>query len=378
VGIFSNFFKSQPLPEDEIQESENVMRKLKEQRQEDTSQWVASIQDPNSMMPATYTRVKIPPKPTIEDVDKREEADDFVYTPPEEAMYTPFEDDDTLGLARAKNSSSTDWVSKIFQEFERQGNTFNASAQGTNLVLSIHPPQYTEEVVAGSVYGQDTKVRFFKGYVSTSFWGMMLHGHHDKIDVYIVPAEAILQLSLSSIEQSGFSPFMTIDSAINNGELEWHVGGTTILYAAIPNLAKQLLGDLIKIASGKLQEEELFADKAGGLKLDQGAVQNLSQVLRIIPDGASSPGAGAPASTVATAVKPVQADPMAGFMSFAAADRLVDAVSNDLTALARLANSGAPSQGDASDQQLKDLATAMRTLLGQVSTFSAQYKPKQG
>ena len=72
MGIFSNFFKSNPLPEDEIAESENVMRKLQEKRQENTSQWVASIQDPGSMLPPTYTKVKIPPKPTIEDVDKRE------------------------------------------------------------------------------------------------------------------------------------------------------------------------------------------------------------------------------------------------------------------------------------------------------------------
>ncbi len=168
MGIFSNFFKSQPLPEDEIQESENVMRKLQEKRQEATHEWVKSIQDPNSRMPASYTKVAVPPKPTIEDVDQREQEDSFVYTPPVEAMYTPFDEGDTVSAAaRSTNNSSSDWVLRIFKEFERQSDSFNLSAQGTNLVLSIHPPQYTEEVAAGGQYGELTKVRYFTGYVSS-------------------------------------------------------------------------------------------------------------------------------------------------------------------------------------------------------------------
>ena len=56
MGIFSNFFKPNSLPEDEIAESENVMRKLQEKRQENTSQWVASIQDPGSILPPKIGR----------------------------------------------------------------------------------------------------------------------------------------------------------------------------------------------------------------------------------------------------------------------------------------------------------------------------------
>jgi|GEM_PF-2684237 len=373
MGIFSNFFKSNALPEDEIAESENVMRKLQEQRQENTSQWVASIQDPHSILPPTYTKVKIPPKPTIEDVDKREEADSFVYTPPVEAMYTPFDEGDTLGgLARVTNTSSTDWVSRIFQEFERQGNTFNASAQGTNLVLSIHPPKYYEEVVAGGVYGQDTKVRFFKGYVSATFWGMLLHGHHDKIDVYIVPSEAILQMTLADISTSGFSPYVTIDSQIVNGELEWHVEGTTIDYNAIPNLARELLADLIKVASGKVANEELFAEHhSGNLKLDQGAAQTLTQAMRIVKEAPA-------ASPVATAIKQQPNSlrtEMANLASFAAAERLVEALTRDLTQVSRLTEPGTPGLDDMDTQKMRELTTAMRTALGQVTSFVAQNKP---
>jgi len=371
MGIFSNFFKSNSVPEDEIQESENVMRKLREKRQEATHEWVASIQDPGSLLPPSYTKIKIPPKPTIEDVDQREAEDSFVYTPPVEAMYTPFDDDDTLGgLARAKNTSASDWVSRMFEEFERQGNVFNSSAQGTNLVVSIHPPQYTEEVVSGGVYGQDTKVRFFKGYVSTSFWGMLLHGHHDKIDVYIVPAEAILQLTLSDISQSGFSPYLTIDSQVKNGEIDWHVGGGSISFSAIPNLAKELLADLIKVASGKIKGDELFAEHSGGLKLDQGAAQNLSQVLRTVKDDGQE-------AAVATAVKTARTDPMQALVSFNAGDRFTNAIAQDLAAIARLTEVGS-GEDEATVQQLHDLSTAMRTVHGQVTTFTAQYRPKKG
>ncbi len=371
MGIFSNFFKSNSLPEDEIQESENVMRKLREKRQEATHEWVASIQDPGSLLPPSYTKIAIPPKPTIEDVDQREAEDSFVYTPPVEAMYTPFDDDDTLGgLARAKNISASDWVSRMFEEFERQGNSFNSSAQGTNLVVSIHPPQYTEELVSGGVYGQDTKVRFFKGYVSTTYWGMLLHGHHDKIDVYIVPAEAILQLTLSDISQSGFSPFLTIDSQVKNGEIEWHVGGDTIAFAAIANLAKELIADLIKVASGKIKNDELFAEHKGGLKLDQGVAQNLSQVMRTIKDDG-------PVAAVATAVKPAQADPVQNLAAFNAGNRFADAIAQDLAAISRLTEIGSGTD-EAMVDQLRDMSTAMRTIHGQVTSFVAQYRPKKG
>ena len=378
MGIFSNFFKSQPLPEDEIEESENVMRKLQEQRQEATHEWVKSIQDPGSRMPASYTKVAIPPKPTIEDVDQREQEDGFVYTPPVEAMYTPFDEGDNVAAAvaaRTTNKSSTDWVARIFKEFERQSDGFNASAQGTNLVLSIHQPQYTEETVAGGQYGELTKVRYFTGYVSTTFWGMLMHGHNDKIDVYIVPSEAILQMTLSDINQSGFSPFITIESLVKNGALEWHVGGATIVYEAIPNLAKELVGDLIKIASGKLKQEDLFAEPSGGLKLDPGAAQNLSQVMRVIKED-SEPAAAS--SSVATAVKQLSpqpaANPLASAVSFDAGESLVDALIKDLGALSRTTEDSALT--DAEQDTMRDLLTAMRTLHGQVSTFVAQYKPK--
>jgi len=375
MGIFSNFFKSQPLPEDEIQESENVMRKLREKRQENTSQWVASIQDPNSVLPPSYTRVRIPPRPTIEDVDQREQPDDFVYTPPMEAMYTPFDETENLnGMQRLTNNSSTEWVARIFEEFEHQGNVFNTSAQGTNLVLSIHPPKYTEETIDGGVYGKESKVRFFKGYVSTSFWGMLLHGHHDKIDVYIVPAEAILEMTLSDIGQSGFSPFITIDSEVKNGNLEWHVGGSTIVYESIPNLAKELLGDLIKIASGKLKTDDLFAADGSSLKLDPGAAQNLSQVMRIINDESTSS-----AATAVKAPPPVQAaaTQIANLDTFTVADNLVNSIVRDMAVLSRLADPMTPSQDQDAREKLSALTTAMRTLHGQVSTFVAQYKPKQ-
>jgi len=374
MGIFSNFFKPNSLPEDEIAESENVMRKLQEKRQENTSQWVASIQDPGSILPPTYTKVKIPPKPTIEDVDKREVEDSYVYTPPVEAMYTPFDEGDTLGgLARVTHNSASDWVSSIFHEFERQGNIFNASAQGTNLVLSIHPPKYYEEVVSGGIYGQDTKVRFFKGYVSATFWGMLLHGHHDKIDVYIVPSDAILQMTLSDINQSGFSPYVTIDSQVVNGEVEWHVEGATITYNAIPNLARELLADLIKVASGKVRNEDLFAEHhSGSLKLDQGAAQTLTQAMRIVKEEAPV------ASPVATAIKQ-QPDSlsveMANMASFAAAERLVEALTKDLARVSRLTEPGTPGLDDMGVQKMRDLTTAMRTVHGQVTSFVAQNKP---
>ena len=396
MGIFSNFFKSQPLPEDEIEESENVMRKLREERQANTSRWVASIQDPGSLLPPTYHKVKIAPDPTIEDVDQREQPDSYVYTPPVEAMY-PELDPSLVGAstapaafetprpysqqAQSAHNSAGDWVSKIFAEFTRQADLRNLDAQGSNLVISIHAPQYTEEEVSGGSYGQSQKVRFFKGYVSTTFWGMMLHGHHDKIDVYIVPAEAILQMTLTDIGQSGFSPFMTIDSKVENGRLEWHVDGATIVWETIPNLATELLNDLIKIASGNMQTSELqqqtpFVSSA----LPQGANLASSKIaaqsttaaeIKASGVGSATPGATIPAG-----------DPIAGFVSFEAAEALVAALTRDLTVLARLSDpltTGAFRTGQTLDdgKQLSDMSTAMRTLHGQASNFAAQYKPKK-
>ncbi len=182
-------------------------------------------------------------------------------------------------------------------------------------------------------------------------------------------------MTLSDINQSGFSPFITIESLVKNGALEWHVGGATIVYEAIPNLAKELVGDLIKIASGKLKQEDLFAEPSGGLKLNPGAAQNLSQVMRVIKDDTAQ---AASSSSVATAVKQPQAqaaaNPLASTLSFDAGERLVDALVKDLGALSRATEDSALT--DAEQDTLRDMTTAMRTLHGQVSTFVAQYKPK--
>src|SRR5262249_49143966 len=149
-------------------------------------------------------------------------------------------------------------------------------------------------------YDPHKKLSIFKGHIATLHWGMLVQGYEEKIDVYMISADEILNFTLNDIRKSNTPSFMTIASSLSDSHRIWNVGGVTVGPETVPLLAKELLGDLIRIATGTMTESELFADHSKSLKLGDTVAQ----------------GFPAPAPTPAEATKPeapVSNDPIASF-----------------------------------------------------------------
>lgn len=62
---------------------------------------------------------------------------------------------------------------------------------------------------------------------------------------------------------------MTVESSMVDDRRVWNIGGTPISLETIPFLSKELLGDLIRVATGTMDESELFSDLKTKLKLGE-------------------------------------------------------------------------------------------------------------
>jgi hypothetical protein len=362
MGIFGNLFKPMSQSEEQASASARILARLKERRGEETGKWLGLMQDPTKVPPPA-------PTPTVEDVDQRDIINEAPYSPPLETQYTPLFPEDsgkpaaTATRAKPKANETVEWVNKLFDEFARQASQFNATASGTDVTVTVHAPEFTYESPDYAVPDPELKISVFKGHIATLHWAMLVQGYNDKIQVYVIAADEILNFTLNDIRKADVSPFMTIESTLANSHRVWNVGGTTIGFEIIPLLAKELLGDLIRIASGRMDESELFAHHTVPLKLGETVAQGFSPVQQTAP----------PAPVQDAAPRDI-----ASLASWSACDRLLQALDQDLAWMTSRLSALDPSTDQKTVQILHDLSGRMRTLSGEVSSLLAEYHPAAG
>jgi hypothetical protein len=98
----------------------------------------------------------------------------------------------------------------------------------------------------------------FEGHLSTRHWALAFDASTRKLDVYLIPAELVLAFTTSRIDETEYKPFITFVPRRHRDEYYWSVEQRTITFDMLPKLAKELFGDLIKVASGNVSEEEFF------------------------------------------------------------------------------------------------------------------------
>jgi hypothetical protein len=355
-----------------------MLEMLKERRGEETGKWLALMRDEVAVPPP-------PPTPTIEDVDKRATINEAPYTPSLESQYAELNQTLRPGAlispprapapaaapaapAPAEKNATVGWVKELFKQFASKATDFNATASGTELIMTVRPPEFTFESAHFGEYDPNKKIQVFKGHVATTHWAMLVQGYNDKIDVYIIPSESILNFTLNDIRKSELSPFMTMESSIVNGEQVWSTSGHAITPEAVPPLAKELLGDLVRIGSGTMSEAELFSHHASELKLGETVAQ-----------GYTAPPDGKPMPTSA----PLEAGPsptssIESLATWTACEALVQAIYKDLGAIT--SNEGAmdPSKDADAIKRLHDLSGRLRNLSGDLSGLIAEYHPSKG
>ncbi len=145
------------------------------------------------------------------------------------------------------------WVAEIFNEFELYKIDFNKKAAGTDLIVAASPLNL-ENLSASN--------HKFEGHLSTRYWSLAFDASTRKLDVYLIPAELVLAFTTNRIDETEYKPFITFTPRRNSDEYYWSVDQQLITFDMLPKLAKELFGDLIKVASGNVSEEEFFKNSS--------------------------------------------------------------------------------------------------------------------
>jgi hypothetical protein len=356
VAFFANLFK--PTISAQEKESEETIERLRRYRGKQTAEWLAQ-QDHQAVITSVINNggvlppVKEPPK--LEDVDKLDAYDSTVYEPPLEAMYTPISAAvNSAQQQPRKENSQVDWIETMFDEFTRCAGEFDKNNNDQSLMVSVSRPEYRYEASSYDTYIPDAKISVFKGHISTHSWGMLVQGHADTIDIYVLPSEKLLSFTLNNIQNKGFMPFMSITSAIVNEQLEWHIEDEVVSFEKLPLLAKELFRDLVRVASGKMQESELFANYSEGLKLGETVAKGYSP--------APKENSSAPKSSVDEILR-----------TWKACADLVKTIESDLLVLAEKEHVAKTSSNEEMLSILKETSSDLRSLSGGLSELLNKY-----
>jgi hypothetical protein len=380
MGILGNFFRPSTQTDEDASASARILAQLKEKRGEETGKWLALMKD-SSQLPV------LGPPPTIEDVDRRETLNEEPYSPPIETQYTASDELDPSGSQTASTFSSqsaelVEWVNRLFTEFTRQADQFNTTATDPKLILTMRLPEFAFELPHyGESYDPDKKISVFKGHVVTAHWAMLVQGYGESIDVYMIPAEEVLNFTLNDVRESQLNPFMSISSALDGGHRLWKLGGTAITPEMVPLITKELLGDLVRIASGAMSESELFAHHEIGLVLGEtvakgygSAAKNSESEVSLVRGGLGDETSTVSRSTQSAANLPSVIESLT---TWTASEVLIKALDQDLSVLAALQNDSLLDH-QATAEKLSDLSTRLRTLVGELSGLLADYRPRSG
>ncbi len=145
------------------------------------------------------------------------------------------------------------WVAQIFNEFELYSIEFNKKAAGSDLYVGASSLNL-EHLSASNDH--------FEGHLSTRYWSLAFDASTRKLDVYLIPADLLLAFTTNRIDETEYKPFISFTPRRHSDEYYWFVDQQQITFDMLPNLAKELFGDLIKVASGNVTEEEFFKNAA--------------------------------------------------------------------------------------------------------------------
>lgn len=142
------------------------------------------------------------------------------------------------------------WVAHMFNEFELYRIEFNQKMAGNDLLVAVSPLNL--EGLSG------TNDRF-EAHVSAKHWALAFDASTRKLDVYMIPASLLLSFTTNRISETDYRPFVSFTPRRHADEYFWSVDNQLkVTFDMLPKLAKKLFGDLIKLASGNISEDEFF------------------------------------------------------------------------------------------------------------------------
>jgi hypothetical protein len=166
----------------------------------------------------------------------------------------PARDEATVAATRAKVNAfeqTVAWIDTLFKEFASLAYEFNKTAAGSDLLIS-----YTHPVTIDNP-ADDLETKTYQGRLTTRQWALIIRGTDKQVSVLLLPSAALLAFTIGKGADCVYQPFTEVLQSIDTGT--WAIGGVPIQLTAVPHLAKELLGDLIRVSSGVMSESELFS-----------------------------------------------------------------------------------------------------------------------
>jgi len=184
---------------------------------------------------------------------------------PESAIAPPQQAQETTGASIY--DEMTTWMDALFKQFTELVFEFNKQAVGTDLLISYEKPKLYEKKSDEFWYKPVTKT--YQGRLTTRQWALVVRGRDAKISIFVFPASMLLAFNADQDGEQDQPPFMEVVRADVNGINAWTIAGERAPLEAVPHLAKELLGDLIRVSSGAMAESELFTSHADAHKLGE-------------------------------------------------------------------------------------------------------------
>lgn len=158
------------------------------------------------------------------------------------------------------------WVDKLFDLFQQYEVEFNRVVPSPELVMA------TERVIISpELYSrmQGNEQLRFSGRLHTRYWTLLILGNLQYLEGYIIPSDHFIGFEAN---QSKYSQFFYATPVLDQ-ELFWKCEGGAITQSLLPAFAKQLFGQLVKVAKGEASEEERFQfGTSKGKKADKSPV----------------------------------------------------------------------------------------------------------
>ncbi|CAN5267846.1 hypothetical protein BH10CYA1_BH10CYA1_36470 [soil metagenome] len=167
------------------------------------------------------------------------------------------------------------WIDALFQEFGTLTYGFNDKVIGTDLFVSCEKAQVVETRDDDIWY--HPVVKTIQGRVATRFWCLYVKGNEEKISIYVFPSELTIGFKAGQVSDDQAPPFLVAEHKNLGGRNIWAIQGEEASLATLPALAKELFGDLIRMASGKMESSELFSRTSEQPKLGENVAVGFSQ-----------------------------------------------------------------------------------------------------
>lgn len=156
--------------------------------------------------------------------------------------------------------SAVSFVDHLFDFFQQIEFDFNKTVAGTDCVVTIDRPTYSNEKIRVRFQQQET-VKVFRGRISTRYWTLIIRAHNDIIEGWVIPIEQVFGFRP---DDGQYAPFVTIEPTANRDQQPcWRVNGTEVAWDQARHLAKQIFAALIRIARGEDSNNERFRMSTG-------------------------------------------------------------------------------------------------------------------